>query len=69
MTESFDSWEKKGGVRVRRLGCEWEGHRVRVRLPLVLRGLGDVVFLPFSFGFSFQAGKVKKQEEDRERVG
>lgn len=69
MTESFDSWEKNGGVRIRGLGCEWEGHRVRVRLPLALRGLGDEVCLPFSF----QAGKVKKLEEekkgDKETVG
>jgi hypothetical protein len=58
VTESFDSWEKNGGVRS--LGCEWEGHRMRVRLPLALRGLGDLVCLPFSF----RAGKVKKLEEE-----
>jgi hypothetical protein len=51
--ESFDSW-------VPGLGREWEGHRVRVRLPLLLRGIGALVCLPFSF----QAGKVIKKSEE-----
>lgn len=59
MPESSDNRVR---FRVPGLGREWEGHRVRVRLPLVLRGLGDgdVVCLPFSS----QAGKVKKSEEE-----